>query len=251
MTQTRDTSGFSIFDHGDVGAAHVMAHRLLDEDRPAEGYERLGRWLEGREGTGSDWVHLQWHMMVFELAIGEWAAARSRFDRHILGPAAQGLALTDAPAALWRLMLARPALGPSLPWQVAHAAATRVMWAPADDYVELHCLLALAGAGDTASLDEWLRRRPPYRREDHTLQAFAAGFRSHSVGRFGSAAQAFAAALPGLGALGGSRAQNELFVAIARDCARRAQSTGGAAEHADAKTEMSTVRSTLVSTLAP
>ena len=77
-TRSHDVSGFGVFSQGDAGQAHVAAHRMLDEGRHELGHRLLGAWLEGRSGSGSDWTHLQWHMAVFELAVGQWDAAFAR-----------------------------------------------------------------------------------------------------------------------------------------------------------------------------
>jgi len=79
----KDVSGARLFCDGALGFAHVMAHRLLDAQQPEEGRRALGRWLDGREGSGSDWVHVQWHMAVFEIEMGRWSSASKRFWQHI------------------------------------------------------------------------------------------------------------------------------------------------------------------------
>jgi hypothetical protein len=103
-----DSSGFPIFSGAGVGEAHAAAHRCLDEANHQAGYDTLVRWLEGEPpGCGARWVHILWHVAVFELAIGRWVPARQRFDAEILPAVLQGYtALTDAPSALWRLSLA-------------------------------------------------------------------------------------------------------------------------------------------------
>ena len=102
---SRDVSGFGVFSQGDAGDAHVMAHRMLDEERYELGHQLLGAWLDSHDGAGSDWTHLQWHMAVFEIAVGKWERAFARFEREILPVAiSSDDALTDAPAMLWRLL---------------------------------------------------------------------------------------------------------------------------------------------------
>jgi hypothetical protein len=113
----RDTSGYTIFSDGEAGAVHVMAHRALDEQRFEAGHRLLGKWLAEHTGLGSEWVHLQFHMAVFDLALENWDAAYNRFLDEILPVAATTEdALTDAPALLWRLALT--AGDPvALPWE--------------------------------------------------------------------------------------------------------------------------------------
>jgi hypothetical protein len=215
MKFSQDISGFRIFDQGALGQAHVLSHRLLDLGRYAQGHEELGEFLEGRVGQGSEWIHVQWHMLVFELAVGEWESAYGRYLQHIQPSAASdSKALTDAPAALWRLALARNSA--ELPWEEVRKTAIAHLDSPKGHYAELHSLLALAGAEDTAGLDRWLLSRPATSPEERTLQQFAAALRSYTAGDFGRAVEVFEEALPKLAALGGSRAQNELFVDIYR-----------------------------------
>ena len=82
--QPRDSSGYAMFSSGEAGDMHVMAHRMLDHDRTELGHQLLGTWVNGRTGSGSQWIHLQWHMAVFDLSLGHWQAALERFRQHIL-----------------------------------------------------------------------------------------------------------------------------------------------------------------------
>lgn len=220
----RDSGGHALFSHGDTGAAHVLAHRLADAGRADDGYRMLGAWLEGRRGSGSEWVHLQFHMAVFELAVGRWDDACARFHRHILPAAAAGDdALTDAPGLLWRLMLAasRPV---RLPWNVLRRIALRRLGNTGDSYVELHNVLALAGSGDVASIDRWLdSMRPSDRPGDQFLLRNAAlALRAFATRDYQRAADLLDAIVPQLHVLGGSREQNRLFGDIADESRRRA-----------------------------
>lgn len=209
----RDVSGFALFYTGEAGAAHLMAHRMLDHGCYDLGHQRLGSWLDGRRGAGSDWVHLQWHMAVFELALGDWETAVARFQDYILPVAATTEnALTDAPALLWRLSLG--AHGPiALPWEPVRATALRRMRRPSAPYVELHNLLALAGAGDVASLDQWLQRQTSAARSrsEVLVTRMAVALRAYAAGDFESAATVLTTVVPYIAQIGGSRAQNQLF----------------------------------------
>lgn len=223
-TRTHDVSGFGVFSHGDAGQAHVMAHRALDEGRHELGHRLLGTWLEGREGSGSDWTHLQWHMAIFEIAVARWEAALARFETHILPVATHTYdALTDAPALLWRLQLTAPRPA-RLTWEPVHATAVRQLTRASTPYVALHCLLALAGAGDVDGLDRWLNgRRATEDSHAKVLVQMGVGLRAFAAGDYELSSVVLAAAVPKVSALGGSHAQNLLFEDIADLSWTRAQ----------------------------
>jgi len=224
MNDVTDISGFRVFNRGEVGSAHVFAHRMLDAGQPAEGSARLGRWLESHHGEGSTWVHVQWHQMVFDLALGSWDAAYRRFMEHVL-PHAGSDAMTDAPSGIWRLWLAAP--GPvNLPWAQVGESVSATRLRHRDPYVVLHALLALAGAGDLASLEAGLDASAEERRTPPALLAMGRALHGYAAGDYAGALAAFDQGLPGLSELGGSRAQNELFVDLYRLTFSRATAQG-------------------------
>ena len=220
---SRDVSGFGVFSQGDAGDAHVMAHRMLDEERYELGHQLLGAWLDSHDGAGSDWTHLQWHMAVFEIAVGKWERAFARFEREILPVAiSSDDALTDAPAMLWRLWLAAPR-AVELPWEPLRARAVRNLGKSRGPYVELHCLLAIAGARDLETLDEWLRlgrhRKDPRTR---LLTELVRGLRAFAASDYALASVELEGVVSKISELGGSHAQNLLFEEIAAYCAELA-----------------------------
>jgi len=222
----RDVSGAPLFCNGASGWAHVEAHRLLDAGRPEEGHRVLGAWVAGRDGAGSDWVHVQWHMAVFEIAVGRWSSAFDRFVREILPAVSAGEAHTDAPALLWRLSLTSPA-GVQIPWAPVRDAAIEGLRGVSSPYVELHHLLALAGAGDASSLNQW---RSSAARDDsslcgHVLTRMADGLCAFAAQDYSRAAVTLAATAPRVSRLGGSHAQNQLFELISQEARWRAEGT--------------------------
>jgi len=222
----RDVSGSPLFCEGASGWAHVEAHRLLDADRPEEGHRLLGAWLATHEGAGSDWIHLQWHMAVFEIATGRWSSAFRRFARQILPAVSAGDAYTDAPSLLWRLSLASPG-GAEIPWEPVREAAIEGLRGANSSYVELHHLLALAGAGDGAAIQRW--RSSPSRDASslsgHVLTRMAEGLGAFAAEDYSHAAVTLAATAPHVSRLGGSRAQNQLFELISQEARWRAEGT--------------------------
>ncbi len=219
-----DTSGFVIFSQGGDGGAHVIAHRMLDQGRIALGHDRLGAWLDGRKGHGSSWVHLQFHMAIFELGIGDWSAAYERFLAEILPVAAATEdALTDAPGLLWRLAIAAPE-AVELPWEPLRRTALAGMSHSREPFVELYRLLTFAGAGDRDSIDAWLRlhaRQIHSQRQWLVVQTVDA-LRAYVDGTYATAANVLERLAPWIPRVGGSRAQNELLGDLAEHCRRRA-----------------------------
>jgi hypothetical protein len=220
----RDLSGYEVFSHGPAGEAHALAHRLTDIARWRLGHRLLGEWLDTHSGHGSDWVHLQLHMAIFELALGEWDSAHQRFLSEVL-PTAAGTAdaLTDAPALLWRLALSAPQ-PMMLPWEPIRRTALAHLHDTPDPFVQLHHLMALAGAKDTDSIALWLRTSsmPAGTKERCVLRRFALAMAALSSGAFLRAAGLLHAVLPDLPAVGGSLAQNQLFGQIAAWAVRKA-----------------------------
>lgn len=224
--EARDVSGFRLFsatEAGEAGEAHVLAHRMLDEGRMDDGHRFLGAWLDGHRGSGLEWVHLQWHMAVFEIATGRIEEAFERFRREILPTVPAGQALTDAPSLLWRLSLAANGTV-EVDWQQVGEAARARLSRSEDPYVELHNLLALAGAEDLQVLTEWLdaQMQEAHASESRSLLfRLGWGLRTYATRDYQVAAALLSSCVEQVSRLGGSRAQNELFAELAEEAARR------------------------------
>jgi hypothetical protein len=156
-------------------------------------------------------------MAVFELELGLWDAAYDRCRTHILPAAANSEdALTDAPALLWRLALTTPR-PVALPWETVRRTALKHLDQTSDPFVQLHNLLALAGAGDIETVDRWLAAHPPC---DDTgreclVRTIVVGLRAYITRAYRQAASVFERLVPRLAQVGGSLAQNQLFMDIA------------------------------------
>jgi hypothetical protein len=223
-TAAHDVSGYEIFASGDHGAAHVLAHHLVDTAQYERGRELLGSWLDGRTGSGSQWIHLHFHVAIFELATEHWDAAYRRYLQHVL-PAAESSedALTDAPALLWRLALSAPE-GTKLEWEPLRQKALIRMRCPSDSFTELHNLLALAGAGDLGSLDKYTKTRTADSFDTHLVHRLATALLAYVKGHYYRAADLLWRLLPRIPEIGGSRAQIQLFEHMATASLRKATS---------------------------
>jgi len=220
----RDIRGYEIFSHGPSGEAHALAHRLTDTARWRLGHHLLGEWLDTHGGHGSEWVHLQFHMAIFELALGDWDSAHRRFLSEVLPTAASTSdALTDAPALLWRLAISAPE-PVALPWEPIRRAALAHMHDTPDPFVQLHHLMALAGAKDTSGIALWLGTKSSFAstKDQRVLERFALAMSALSSGTYLLAADLLHAVLPNLPEAGGSQAQNQLFGQLAAWAVRQA-----------------------------
>lgn len=212
-TPAQDVSGYVVFSEGEAGAAHLAAHRMLDAGQVEFGHQKLKKYLNGRTGLGSEWIHLQFHMAIFELALGDWHSAHARFFDEILPAAASTQdALTDAPALLWRLSLSAPE-PVVLPWQPLRQTALDRMQRPSDPSVELHNLLALAGADDVTNIAQWLNKRSAdsQSESERLVEQIAVALLAYANHAYREAATLLRSVVPQLPQVGGSRAQNELF----------------------------------------
>ena len=221
-----DVSGYEIFSQGPLGEAHALAHQLADTAQWHRGHQLLGSCLDTQSGEGSDWIHLQFHMAIFELALDDWGSAHRRFLREILPAATRtAQALTDAPALLWRLALSAPA-PVKLPWEPIRRTALAHLYEPNDPFVQLHHLMALAGAKDTDSIALWVGKISTLATADDRwiLKRFAHAMLALSRDEFAKAANRLHPSLPDLALIGGSQAQNVLFDLLAVRTARQAES---------------------------
>jgi len=229
-----DSSGYAVFSEGEAGAIHLMVHRMLDSNQISRGHRSLGDWLATRDGSGSKWVHLQWHMAVFEVSLGHWHSAYARFRQHILPAVLTSYdALTDAPAFLWRLSL-EAGKHHWLPWEAVRNRAILSLQQQRSPFINAHNLLALAGAGDTDTLDEWIdhKTQSTVSRAEAPVIRIARGLRSYISGRYAHAAHELHGIAAQFSKVSGSRAQNELFTRLHESARRKA--AGDYSEHAHA-----------------
>ncbi|MGD8790269.1 MAG: hypothetical protein PVH05_12385 [Burkholderiales bacterium] len=220
----RDSSGYVIFSEGETGAMHAMAHRMLDSGQIIRGHQLLGEWLANRIGSGSEWIHLQWHMAILEVSLGHWQFAFARFRQHILPAVVTSYdALTDAPAFLWRLSL-EAGKHRCLPWQPVRMRALSSLQETSSPFISAHNILALAGAGDTANLDKWIQSKTQQTisRAEAVVIRIARGLRAYISGNYAQAAEELAGIASQMPGIGGSRAQNELFTKLHESAQRKA-----------------------------
>lgn len=128
--------------------------------------------------------------------------------------------MTDAPALAWRLALrAGAGRARNLPWGPLRRTALGVLGCEAEPFVELHNLMALAGAGDTGSLERWLRRRRGKSASSSAVVQMGEALRDVTLRRRRQAADRLREVVPEISAIGGSGAQNALFAELGQGMA--------------------------------
>ncbi|PWR18943.1 tetratricopeptide repeat protein [Zavarzinia compransoris] len=219
-------------------AHHAVAHVLAAEGRIDEGID----WLESHADSWDDCnsfmlTHNWWHLALMHLDRDDAGAALALYDTRIWGvwkDCAQDQ--VNAAALLWRLETRGVNVGHRWHDLARHVAAREIDHI--EPFLDLHYLMALLrGAGPAqaerflASLTAQAPLAKRHRQRDWTGVALplAAGLAARARGDHGTAAAAFAAALPGLARIGGSNAQRDLFIECWIDSALRAGATAGLA----------------------
>jgi hypothetical protein len=213
----------------DVWAAHAVAHVLEMTGRPRDGIA----WVDGLDGEWSainNFVfHIRWHRCLFHLELGNHDAALALYDREVRAESTdEYLDITNAAALLWRL----EEQGADVGGRWAELAARSL--AHIDDHMlvfaDLHYVMALAAAGDRATIERWLQSSRHYvesARESEAAVMQEAGIALGEAAiahRGGEWRRVVALLLPVRAAIrriGGSYAQRDLFEQMLIDAALR------------------------------
>jgi len=224
----RDKSGAAILSAGELGRMHALAHDLYDQGEFLRGRDLLGAYLSSHRGEGSLWIHLQFHMMVFELATGDAVGALLRFETQIAPAVPRGDAPCDAPAAVWHLRLEGVEVDSEILGAIG-SEASRGLRSGGKPVVMLHHILGLAACDDTRGLHEWLRQ---HGKRDACLHGcahcqIARGLGALQRREIRAALRWLRSGIELLPEVGASLVQNEVFAAILR--AIRTSGGGGPA----------------------
>ena len=215
--------------HKEPWAHHAIAHVMLTQGRLDEGRvfmtEMQPTWTDLNSFMYS---HNWWHTAVFDLALGDHASALAIYDDHCWGlekDYAQDQ--IGAVSLLARLELAGVDVGAR--WaDVAGYLKPRV-----DDHVQpfltMQYVYGLARAGleeadqMMASVAEFAETAPEFQRAAWAEVCVPAcrGLLAHARGDYSATVQNLGPVIPRLEEIGGSHAQRDLFVLVARDAAER------------------------------
>ncbi|MBX2824987.1 MAG: tetratricopeptide repeat protein [Gammaproteobacteria bacterium] len=220
---------------GNVWGAHAVAHVLLMRGRSREG----GQWLDQLQGNWDDAnqlkFHLWWHRCLFYLEQRELDAVLDVYDRWVRNrddPLVQALPdlyidLQNGSSLLWRLEQAGINVGDR--WlEMAELAESRL-----DDltspFTSAHFAMILAATGNTSACTQLVDNMRSYNGSLDTLAvpyeraAIPAALASiaHRQGDFTAVVEHLYPARRLLWQMGGSHAQQDIFMQMLHDAATR------------------------------
>ena len=198
--------------------AHARTHARVELGEAEDGVAFLNAWLRDYDPAAILHCHLNWHLALFELDLGEAERAMARYRAAMAPGVAQCgpmPTLADAASFLWRCDLY--GTGPrSLPW--AEVAAFAERWFPRAGlaFADLHAAMAEAATADARSLErrvDELERRAAEGRlaQGRVVPLLCRGLAAFALGDAAGAADLLAEAMPDLTRVAGSHAQREVF----------------------------------------
>ena len=215
-------------------AQHALAHVMLTDGRLAEGAHFM-RQASGQWAGLTSFMrcHNWWHLALFQIELGDDAAALALYDQQVWGvEKSYSQDQVGAVSLLARLELAGLDVGGrwhELGGWLAVRTADQVQ-----PFLDLQYLYGLARAGRPeadvllANIAAFAPQAPPASRQAWMQVAVPAarGLVAHARGQWMAAAEEMEAALPRLIGIGGSHAQRDLFEQIYIDALQRSGQFG-------------------------
>jgi len=194
-------------------AVHARAHVHFETGDHVNGLAWLDRWIMTSGPSAHHGAHFSWHAALHELALGDDAALRRRYDAQLAPPRVAGpRVLVDSASLLWRAHLEDVWDGPLPVTAVLDAAGPGLLDAPPSPFVALHAAVALAAADDAPGLERLQRyaavdARPLLRT---AIAPLARGLAAYVEGRFDDAATILLPLGVPISRVAGSAAQREV-----------------------------------------
>ena len=198
-------------------ACHSMTHVHFERGDAASGEGFLGAWLQAFDAPATSFVHLSWHLALFELAQGKYQETLERYENFIRpSVVAKSMStLNDSASLLWRLQLYCGAPPPK-PWEEVLTIAAPAAERPGAAFRDAHAALAFAAGGDHEAMAKMTDR---LRKAAEDGNSFAKeivlplvnGIEAFAQERYTEAVAFFEPVFPSLVRVGGSHAQREVF----------------------------------------
>ena len=210
-------------------AQHALAHVLLTDGRFADGAALLQQASPPWQGLTSFMrCHLWWHLALFQIELGDDAAALALYDEQVWGvDTSYSQDQVGAVSLLARLELAGVAVGGR--WHALGQHLAGRVHDQVQPFLDLQYLYGLARAGRPeadallAAIEAHAPLAPLAQRAAWQQVAVPAarGLLAHARGHWALAADALTQALPRLARIGGSHAQRDLFEQLHTDALGR------------------------------
>jgi hypothetical protein len=194
-------------------AAHAHAHVLYERGDDESGVAFVTEWMPDYPRAAPLHCHLSWHHALFELGRGRVETALAIYEGAIRPGRSQGSpfsTLVDSASLLWRGELAGGTRRPEDWGAVAEHARTSFP-AVGLAFLDVHCAVALAAAGDGDGLARWVAALHQADAEGPVVPVVARAMAAFAEGRHDDAIAGLAPMLDQLVRVGGSRAQRDLF----------------------------------------
>jgi uncharacterized NAD(P)/FAD-binding protein YdhS/tetratricopeptide (TPR) repeat protein len=200
-------------------AAHALAHVHYETGEHETGRTWLDHWLEAGGRESSHRAHFVWHAGLHDLSLDDTESVAARLAGPLQAPTCCGVrGLVDATSLIWRWRVTGPAWDAGLPAPpsadgVLATVDRQLLLRPPTAFHALHAAVAHASSGSVEALDALADhcQRSPDEATRTVVTSVCLGLADLVQERWSTAAWRLAAALPGLGDIGGSAAQHEVI----------------------------------------
>ena len=198
-------------------ACHSMTHVYFEQGDAATGEDFLGTWLRGFDSPASSYVHLSWHLALFELAQGKYQETLDRYE-HFIRPSvvAKSMStLNDSASLMWRLQMYSGSPPPK-PWEEVRSIAGPAAERPGAAFRDAHAALAFAGSGDFEAMGKMTTRLRKAAEDGNTFAEevvlpLVQGIEAFAQEKYTESVRLMEPVFPQLVRIGGSHAQREVF----------------------------------------
>jgi Tfp pilus assembly protein PilF len=214
-------------DPASAHGAHVKAHVHYEGGEKEQGLQFLRQWLPGYAKEGLLHCHLNWHIALWQLELGDHAQAMQTYLAGVHPGGAWGPpinVLTDAAAFLWRAELLGCKREPER-WYEVKEFGDKYFPAAGLAFADVHRALAYAATGDEVALETLLGQLAERAKAGKLIAgpivpALARAFDAFARKDYGKALALVEPHMAEHERIGGSRAQRRL-IELTLDAARK------------------------------